>query len=68
MSREQVKELTETAAYDYGTKNIRINAIAPRSIETPIYKDYPDLKKQLEEMMLFKRLEKQMKLPMSQPF
>lgn len=55
-SKAAVKKLTEVAAYDYGKDNIRVNAVAPGSIETPIYKGLDDLKAKLEKQMLFKRL------------
>lgn len=55
-SKAAVKKLTEVAAYDYGEDNIRVNAIAPGSIETPIYIGLDDLKAKLEKQMLFKRL------------
>ena len=54
-SKAAVKKLTEVVAYDYGEDNIRVNAVAPGSIETPIYEGLDDLKAQLEAQMLFKR-------------
>jgi NAD(P)-dependent dehydrogenase (short-subunit alcohol dehydrogenase family) len=54
-SKAAVKKLTEVVGYDYGENNIRVNAVAPGSIDTPIYKGLDDLKAKLEAQMLFKR-------------
>lgn len=54
-SKSAVKKLTETAAFDYVEYNIRVNAIAPGSVNTPIYKDIPEHKKKLEAQMPMKR-------------
>lgn len=54
-SKSAVKKLTEVAAYDYAENNIRVNAIAPGSIETPIYDSIGEHKKKLEAQMPFKR-------------
>jgi NAD(P)-dependent dehydrogenase (short-subunit alcohol dehydrogenase family) len=40
-----VKLLTQTLAIDYGTQNIRVNAVCPGYIDTPLLKDVPDDKK-----------------------
>ncbi|WHS31096.1 glucose 1-dehydrogenase [Brucella sp. NM4] len=40
-----VKLLTQTLAIDYGTQNIRVNAVCPGYIDTPLLKDIPDDKK-----------------------
>lgn len=37
-----VKLLTQTLAIDYGAKNIRVNAVCPGYIDTPLLKDVPD--------------------------
>lgn len=37
-----VKLLTQTLAIDYGAKNIRVNAVCPDYIDTPLLKDVPD--------------------------
>jgi NAD(P)-dependent dehydrogenase (short-subunit alcohol dehydrogenase family) len=54
-SKSAVKKLTEVAAYDYAENNIRVNAIAPGSVETPIYDGLGEHKKKLEAQMPFKR-------------
>jgi len=41
-----VKLLTQTLAIDYGTQNIRVNAVCPGYIDTPLLKDVPDDKKE----------------------
>jgi len=41
-----VKLLTQTLAIDYGTQNIRVNAVCPGYIDTPLLKDIPDEGKQ----------------------
>ncbi|PQA73002.1 SDR family NAD(P)-dependent oxidoreductase [Brucella oryzae] len=41
-----VKLLTQTLAIDYGAQNIRVNAVCPGYIDTPLLKDIPDDKKQ----------------------
>jgi NAD(P)-dependent dehydrogenase (short-subunit alcohol dehydrogenase family) len=63
-SKAAVKKLTEVVAYDYGEDNIRVNAIAPGSIETPIYKGLGDLKAKLEAQMLLNALDNRKKWPM----
>lgn len=40
-----VKLLTQTLAIDYGAQNIRVNAVCPGYIDTPLLKDIPDDKK-----------------------
>lgn len=37
-----VKLLTQTLAIDYGDRNIRVNAVCPGYIDTPLLKDVPD--------------------------
>lgn len=37
-SKAAVKRLTESVAYEYAADGIRVNAVAPGHIETPIYK------------------------------
>lgn len=54
-SKSALRKLTEVAAYDYAANNIRVNAIAPGSVETPIYEGLGELKKQLEAQMPIKR-------------
>ncbi|MBJ6131508.1 glucose 1-dehydrogenase [Ochrobactrum sp. Q0168] len=41
-----VKLLTQTLAIDYGAQNIRVNAVCPGYIDTPLLKDIPDEGKQ----------------------
>lgn len=41
-----VKLLTQTLAIEYGAQNIRVNAVCPGYIDTPLLKDIPDDKKQ----------------------
>lgn len=41
-----VKLLTQTLAIDYGPQNIRVNAVCPGYIDTPLLKNIPDDKKQ----------------------
>jgi NAD(P)-dependent dehydrogenase (short-subunit alcohol dehydrogenase family) len=41
-----VKLLTQTLAIDYGAQNIRVNAVCPGYIDTPLLRDIPDDKKQ----------------------
>ncbi len=40
-----VKLLTQTLAIEYGAQNIRVNAVCPGYIDTPLLKDIPDDKK-----------------------
>lgn len=40
-----VKLLTQTLAIEYGSQNIRVNAVCPGYIDTPLLKDIPDDKK-----------------------
>lgn len=49
VSKSAVKKLTESTAFDYADKGIRVNAIAPGSVETPIFDGLDDLKNQLKE-------------------
>ncbi|WP_175834556.1 SDR family NAD(P)-dependent oxidoreductase [Burkholderia anthina] len=41
-----VKLLTQTLAIDYGQHNIRVNAVCPGYIDTPLLKNVPDAQKQ----------------------
>lgn len=41
-----VKLLTQTLAIDYGAQNIRVNAVCPGYIDTPLLKDIPEDKKE----------------------
>ncbi|MDR0253171.1 MAG: SDR family oxidoreductase, partial [Brucellaceae bacterium] len=41
-----VKLLTQTLAIDYGAKNIRVNAVCPGYIDTPLLSHIPDEAKQ----------------------
>lgn len=41
-----VKLLTQTLTIDYGPQNIRVNAVCPGYIDTPLLKNIPDDKKQ----------------------
>ncbi|PFH29676.1 SDR family NAD(P)-dependent oxidoreductase [Burkholderia sp. JKS000303] len=41
-----VKLLTQTLAIDYGQHNIRVNAVCPGYINTPLLKNVPDAQKQ----------------------
>lgn len=41
-AKHGVLGLTKTAAIEYGSKNIRVNAVCPGFIETPILKDVPE--------------------------
>lgn len=41
-----VKLLTQTLAIEYGAQNIRVNAVCPGYIDTPLLRDIPDDKKQ----------------------
>lgn len=43
-SKAAVKRMTESAAYEYAKDGIRVNAIAPGHIETPIYEGIEDHK------------------------
>ncbi|WP_408097800.1 SDR family NAD(P)-dependent oxidoreductase [Peredibacter sp. HCB2-198] len=43
-AKHGVVGLTKTAAIEYGTKNIRVNAIGPGYIETPLLKDMDEEK------------------------
>lgn len=54
-SKAAVKRLTESAAYDYAENNIRVNAIAPGMIETPIYEGLDEHKKFLEQGIPMKK-------------
>ncbi len=56
VTKAGVKKITEIAAYEYANDNVRINAVAPGSIATPIFDDLPDLKAELETKMLTGRL------------
>ena len=56
-AKHGVVGLTQTAAIEYGTKNIRVNAIGPGYIETPLLQKMDqDTKHALEEMHAMKRL------------
>lgn len=55
VSKAAVKRLTESAAFDYAMDNIRVNAIAPGMIETPIYEGLDDHKKFLEQGIPMKK-------------
>lgn len=46
-AKAAVKRLTESAAYEYAQDGIRVNAIAPGHIETPIYEEFADHKVQM---------------------
>lgn len=54
-SKAGVKRLTESAAYEYAENNIRVNAIAPGHIETPIYDGIEDHKAKMAEKIPLKR-------------
>ncbi len=41
-----VKLLTQTLAIDYGAQNIRVNAVCPGYIDTPLLKDIPEDQKE----------------------
>lgn len=41
-AKHGVVGLTKSAGIDYGTKNIRVNALGPGYIETPLLKDLPE--------------------------
>ncbi len=51
-SKHAVVGMTKTAAVEYGKYNIRINAVCPTVIETPMGSDYIDNNKELEQIML----------------
>jgi len=56
-AKHGVVGLTQTAAIEYGTKNIRVNAIGPGYIDTPLLQKMDkDTKHALEEMHAMKRL------------
>lgn len=55
-SKAAVKRLTESAAYEYAEDNIRVNAVAPGIIETPIYKDMDEHKAKMVERIAVKRM------------
>ncbi|MFM6927787.1 MAG: SDR family NAD(P)-dependent oxidoreductase [Bdellovibrio sp.] len=56
-AKHGVVGLTQTAAIEYGTKNIRVNAIGPGYIETPLLQNMDkDTKHALEGMHAMKRL------------
>lgn len=55
-SKAAVKKLTEVVAYEYAGDNIRVNAIAPGSIETPIYEGQEELKEELAATLPTQRL------------
>jgi NAD(P)-dependent dehydrogenase (short-subunit alcohol dehydrogenase family) len=58
VSKAAVNRLTESAAYDYAQNNIRVNAIAPGFIDTPIYNDIEEFKNQIASSIAVKRLGK----------
>lgn len=56
-AKHGVVGLTKTAAWDYGTKNIRINAVGPGFIETPLLSSMdPEVKRFLESQHAMQRL------------
>ncbi|WP_158962166.1 SDR family NAD(P)-dependent oxidoreductase [Myroides fluvii] len=56
-AKHGVVGLTKTAAWDYGTKNIRINAVGPGFIETPLLSSMaPEVKHFLESQHAMQRL------------
>lgn len=56
-AKHGVVGLTQTAAIEYGTKNIRVNTIGPGYIDTPLLQKMDqDTKHALEEMHAMKRL------------
>ncbi|CAI3951571.1 SDR family NAD(P)-dependent oxidoreductase [Commensalibacter communis] len=58
-SKGGVKLLTQTLAIDYAAKNIRVNAVCPGYIDTPLLKILPaTVKKSLEELHPIGRLGK----------
>ncbi|MDM1407879.1 glucose 1-dehydrogenase [Myroides sp. DF42-4-2] len=58
-AKHGVVGLTKTAAWDYGTQNIRINAVGPGFIETPLLSSMdPQVKHFLESQHAMQRLGK----------
>jgi len=51
-AKHGVVGLTKTAAMEYGKKDIRVNAVCPGFIETPILKDVPEKILQLNTQVL----------------
>lgn len=48
-SKAAIRRLTESVAYEYAQDNIRVNAIAPGHIETPIYAGIEEHKAKMAE-------------------
>lgn len=51
-SKHAVVGMTKTAAFEYGKYNIRVNAVCPTIIETPMGTKYLHKDEQLKQMML----------------
>lgn len=51
-SKHAVVGMTKTAAFEYGKYNIRVNAVCPTVIETPMGTKYLHKDEQLKQMML----------------
>jgi len=54
-SKAAIRRLTESVAYEYAQDNIRVNAIAPGHIETPIYAGIEEHKARMAERIPMRR-------------